>query len=257
VSRQEYYQWESRQETMHEIEKRLVEAVRGARAREPKVGGRKLYVKLSALIPFGRDWFFRFLKRFGLLVRIKRKPPVTTCATEAKTPNLLAGKEKPERAGAVLVSDFTYLRRIEGHYYLALVTDLCSRRIIGYHLSKRATAEMCIVALRRALGVIAGRRKRIIHHSDRGKQYTGGAYTDVLRHHRIRISTTQKMHCAENAVAERVNGILKGELMLNATFATFRQAQRAVKEAITIYNTERLHTALAYETPEAYFNRHI
>lgn len=256
MSRQGYYQWKAKRKAVEEIERRLLEKVLAVRRRQPKLGGRKLYDKLKEFIPFGRDAFFAFLRRHGLLVRVKRKPPITTCATEATTENLV-GKWKPDRAGQVLVSDITFLRLPWRFCYLALVTDLCSRRIIGYCVSKRATAAMCVKALRKALGVIGGRCTDIIHHSDRGKQYTGREYTNVLNHHGLRQSTTQKQHCAENAVAERVNGILKHELMLKSTFASFEQACQAVAEAINIYNSERPHTALAYATPEAYFNNNI
>lgn len=256
MSRQGYYKWKAKREAAEKVEKRLLKEVWAVRRRQPKLGARKLYLALKRFIPFGRDAFFRFLKRHGLLVRRKRKPPVTTCATDPPTKNLV-GKRKPERAGQVLVSDITYLRLPWRFCYLALVTDLCSRRIIGYCVSKRPTAAMCITALRKALGVLGGRCRDTIHHSDRGRQYTGDAYTSVLNHHGVRISTTQKHHCAENAVAERVNGILKHELMLKSTFASLDQARRAVAEAIDIYNRERPHTALAYATPEVYFNNNI
>lgn len=256
VSRQGYYQWKARQARVKEVEERVLDAVREKRRILPKLGARKLYYMFKKLIPFGRDAFFRLLKRHGLLVRRKARAPLTTCATDPPTKNLI-GKTKPKRAGEVLVSDITYVRLPLGHCYLALVTDLCSRRIIGSHVSSRCTAAMCIKALRKALGVIGGRARETIHHSDRGKQYTGKDYTDVLRHHGVRISTTQKQHCAENAVAERVNGILKHELMLKATFSSVEQARCAADEAINIYNRKRPHTALAYATPEVYFNNHI
>lgn len=256
VSRQGYYQWKARQERVKAVEARVLSAVRAERRIQPKIGVRKLYYLLKKLIPFGRDAFFRLLRRHGLLVRRKAKPPVTTVATTPPTKNLV-GKTKPKRAGAVLVSDITYLRLSRGHCYLALVTDLCSRRIVGFEVSSRCTAAMCIKALRKALGVLGGRARGTIHHSDRGKQYTGKDYTDVLKHHGVRISTTQKQHCAENAVAERVNGILKHELMLKVTFNSVEQTRRAVVEAISIYNRKRPHTALGYATPEVYFNNHI
>lgn len=147
------------------------------------------------------------------------------------------------------VSDITYLRTRGAFVYLFLITDAFSRKIIGWSLSDSLSIEGAIDALKMALKQCK-QTKDIIHHSDRGIQYCSHAYVALLKKHKMMISMTEENHCYENAMAERVNGILKEDFMLDSEFADWSMALKAVKEAIDSYNTRRPHWSLDLCTPE-------
>jgi transposase InsO family protein len=149
----------------------------------------------------------------------------------------------------VWVSDITYIRTIKGFCYLALITDMYSRKIVGYDLSDSLELAGCVRALQKALKQ-SGKRPPQIHHSDRGIQYCSNVYTQIPIRNNIKISMTEDNHCYENALAERVNGILKDEFYLDQTFDGLPHARRAAKNAIKLYNSIRLHLSLDYNTPE-------
>jgi len=154
----------------------------------------------------------------------------------------------------VWASDITYIRTIKGFCYLALITDMHSRKIVGYDLSDSLELAGCARALKKALKQ-SGKRFPKIHHSDRGIQYCSNVYTNILIKNNIKISMTEENHCYENALAERVNGILKDEFYLDQTFASMPEAKRAAYNAIQLYNSIRLHLSLEFRTPEmAYKN---
>jgi len=148
----------------------------------------------------------------------------------------------------VWASDITYIRTVKGFCYLALITDMHSRKIVGYDLSNSLELNGCVRALNKAL-YQAKDIKQLIHHSDRGIQYCSNVYTQILKRNNIGISMTQEKHCYENAMAERVNGILKDEFYLDQTFDSLQHAKRATKNAINLYNEIRLHLSLDYRTP--------
>jgi transposase InsO family protein len=152
----------------------------------------------------------------------------------------------------VWVSDITYIRTVNGFCYLALITDLYSRKIIGHDISDSLELTGCLRALKKALwqARLAG---NIIHHSDRGVQYCSHMYVNELKKRNIKISMTEENHCYENAVAERVNGILKDEFYLDQCFFSTLYAKRAAKNAIKIYNNKRLHLSLGYKTPNTVY----
>ena len=152
-------------------------------------------------------------------------------------------------ANQVWVSDITYIRTREDFVYLSLITDKYSKKVVGFHVGRTLSAEDTLQALQMALeslpeGVCP------IHHSDRGCQYCSHAYVKRLEDHGLAISMTEENHCAENAMAERMNGILKQEYFLNHEFRTVAQARQAVKEAVHLYNTRRPHRTLKLRTPE-------
>jgi transposase InsO family protein len=197
----------------------------------------------------GRDRLFRVLRERGLLVRRKKKYIRTTqSAHQFKVYKNLIWYEKPTRAEEVFVADITYIDTLEGYSYLSLITDQYSRKIVGYALSKRLSIEGSITALKMAL---RGRKvpKKLIHHSDRGIQYCSKGYTDLLKKKGVQISMTEENHVYENALAERVNGILKDELQLGEKLLSYYAAKKLVDEAVKIYNEERLHISLGYITP--------
>ena len=154
----------------------------------------------------------------------------------------------------VWVSDITYIRTIKGFCYLALITDMYSRKIVGYDLSDSLELAGCVRALQKALKQ-PGKRSPQIHHSDRGIQYCSNIYTQILIRKNIKISMTEQNHCYENAIAERVNGILKDEFYLDQTFDSIQHAKRATKNAVNLYNEIRLHLSLDFKTPN-YVHQH-
>lgn len=225
--------------------------VDGARITQPRVGTRKLYASLHAAgVAVGRDRLFALLRAQHRLVSRKRRGTQTTYARHsyAVAPNRLKTMQV-SAPGHVVVSDITYLRLArEGFAYLFLVTDLYSRAIVGWQLSRDLSHHAAQQALAHAVGTL-GDVVGTVHHSDRGSQYCCHAYLAQLHAHRMLPSMTDAAHCYQNAVAERVNGILKDEFDLDQVFPSFPEAQDAVARAITTYNTIRRHGSLALRTP--------
>jgi len=147
------------------------------------------------------------------------------------------------------VSDITYIKTINGFCYLALITDVYSRKIIGFDVSNTLELTGSLRALKLALRR-SSNIEGLIHHSDRGVQYCSNQYVNELKKSNIKISMTEEKHCYENAIAERVNGLLKDEFYLDQTFFDVSHAQRAAKNAIKLYNEVRLHLSLNFKTPE-------
>ncbi|MDN3594355.1 integrase core domain-containing protein [Zunongwangia endophytica] len=137
---------------------------------------------------------------------------------------------------------------MKGFCYLTLITDMHSRKIVGYDISNSLELKRCQRALNKAL-YQAKDTTRPIHHSYRGIQYCSNVYTQILKRNNIGISMTQENHCYENAMAERLNGILKDEFYLDQTFDSLQHGKRATKNVITLYNEIRLHLSLDYQTP--------
>jgi putative transposase len=214
----------------------------------------KLWLKHKAEfdidLALGRDKFFDLMRDEGLLIKRRRKYVRTTNSDHGfKTyDNKIRGLEII-RPNQVFVSDITYISTREGFMYLALITDLFSRKIVGYDISDSLEAEGCKRALKKALSIVSN-TKGIIHHSDRGIQYCCREYTKTLRKNKIEISMAAKGDCYENAVAERVNGILKQEYELGSKIISKTMAVKLTKEAINLYNTRRLHSSINFKTPE-------
>jgi transposase InsO family protein len=197
----------------------------------------------------GRDALFTLLAENKLLIRRRRrKVPRTTFSDHwlKKYPNLIVGLPIL-RANTLWVSDITYIALTDAFAYLSLVTDAYSRMIVGHHLSKNLEAAGCVKALKMALNKIP-EEMALIHHSDRGCQYCSTEYVDELTDHHISISMTQHSDPRENAIAERINGIIKQELLENS-YENFKQACEEIARAIQIYNYERLHSSLNMLTP--------
>lgn len=255
MSRQNYYRKRKRRTRRRINEELLVELVRRERQRHPRIGTRKLLRLVSPYLAnlgfsVGRDRLFEILRRHGLLIRRRRRGCRTTNSRHHFQiySNLIKEKEltRPNQAWA---SDITYLRIRDGFAYLALVTDVWSRKVVGYDLGVNLEATGAVRALKRAI-----RQKPedldLIHHSDRGTQYCCHRYTDLLKKHGVAISMTEENHCYENALAERLNGILKQEYGLKHVFSDADEARKAVDQAIELYNNHRPHLSLNYLTPE-------
>jgi len=255
MSRQNFYKTRKVRERAHVDEglvRRLVEA---ERAEQPRLGGLKLHSMLRETlvnegIVLGRDRFFEVLRRQGLLLEPLPKAPRTTNSAHSLPvfTNLLNDLEL-SGPNQVLVSDITYIRTCEDFAYLSLITDKFSRKIVGYHLGQSLETVDTLKALDMAMSELPGNAFPV-HHSDRGSQYCSHAYVKRLRSRGLRVSMTEEDHCAENALAERMNGILKQEYFLNRTFRTVEQARKAVDQAVHRYNTRRPHRSLNLETPE-------
>ena len=254
-TRQAYYQKKKRQFVEQTQQSLLIKEVKKIRERQPRIGGKKLYFILGNFrkeigINQGRDRFFNMLRDKGLLVKKKKSYVKTTDSHHHfHTYKNLVKDIKLSRPNQVYVSDITYIRTIEGFCYLSLITDMYSRKIVGYALSKSLSIEGNLKALKMAIKGLKGNKENLIHHSDRGVQYCSKDYTDLLNKHDIQISMTEKDHVYENALAERVNGILKDEFMLGETMRSFKIAEKLVKQSIEIYNNERPHLSLNYEIP--------
>jgi len=256
MSRQNYYA-RRRQRQRRQVEGQLVaELVQRERHWQPRLGTRKLHHLLKpelaqAGVRLGRDRLFEELRSRGLLVERLPAPFPRTTQAYHNLPVFgnLAQAAVVQGPNQVWVSDLTYLRTREGFLYLALVTDKYSRKIVGSHAGENIGAVDCVRALEEALEELPA-HAHPIHHSDQGSQYCCHEYVNRLRERGLPISMTESNHCAENALAERMNGILKQEYGLGVEFATKAEARRAVRQGIWLYNHKRPHTALGYRVPQ-------
>ena len=248
ISRQAMYKRRKRQTTEKLQVSELLPRVLALRQLMPRVGGRKLLKHLGDL-DLGRDKFFEILRQYGLLVKRRRKYTITTDSKHGLRvyPNLLP-QTPAEASNRVWVADQTYIRLRQGFCYLSLVTDLYSRKIVGYDVAPTLEATGPLNALRMAFRGVKDPRG-LLHHSDRGKQYCSAEYIKSLTQHGCRISMTAPRRPDQNAIAERVNGILKSEFFLDSTFNSIRDVRYAVKQTIYIYNNIRLHLSLGMVTP--------
>lgn len=220
------------------------------------MGTKKLYLDIAPElkkrnIKMGRDKINNVLREHGKLVRKTKKFHVTTDSKHHfyKSPNRIKGLT-PTHAEQVWVSDITYVRLQQGHAYLALVTDIYSKKIMGYKLEIHMKATLVKDALQMALKNRIYKHQNIIHHSDRGIQYCCPEFTEFAQANGMLLSTTQQYDPYENAVAERINGILKYEFGLRKTLPNLVTAQKMLKEAVNIYNHERRHCSLEMKTPQ-------
>ena len=221
-----------------------------------RLGTRKLHHEIAPLlephgIKVGRDYLFELLKRNKLLIRQRKRKVITTDSRHwmRKYENLIK-KVECRRPEQIWVSDITYIRMNNQWGYLSLITDAYSRKIMGYCLRTDMLAEGPIEALKMALNNRKYKDQPLIHHSDRGSQYCCSEYVQILKDNQISISMTQNGDPYENALAERVNGILKTEFNLHSSMHGLKQTYQMVKESIGAYNSLRPHSSCDYLTPE-------
>jgi putative transposase len=254
-SRQAYYQKHAFIEERNKEAILVLDFVAIIRREIPGLGTHKLHRLLrcslqSSGIKMGRDKLHELLRDNGLLITKKRKHPKTTDSRHwmKKYPNLIREMEinAPEQ---VWVCDLTYICVGFDFNYLSLITDAYSKKIVGYHLHPYLTTEGCLMALNMALLTRSG-NTNLIHHSDRGSQYCSYEYVFKLHEAGIAISMTENGDAYENAIAERVNGILKTDFKLNRIFKTHLEAKLTVQNSISNYNTLRPHMSCSYLTPE-------
>lgn len=253
-SRQGWYEQIRREESQDMSSTLILKLVREIREDLPRAGVPKLQVMLKDKltehgIKIGRDKLYQLLGEHGYLIRYRRRKPYTTDSNHPykKYPNLIRDMKYLTHAGQLWVSDITYLRLKEKFCYLSIVTDAYSHKIIGYSLHPTLHSTGPTNALLMALK--SRRLKTLIHHSDRGSQYCCSEYIKILELYDVNISMTENGDPYENAIAERINGILKGEFLLDKNFATFQEAEAAVGNAIEKYNQVRPHASCNNMTP--------
>ena len=255
MSRQNYYAQRQAHQRRTVDEGLIVALVQAERQQQPRLGTRKLRVVLQAAlaaagVTMGRDRWFEVLGRGGLLLEpLPREYAQTTNSAHYLPVFTNLVKELAlHHPNEVWVSDLTYVRTAEGFLYLALVTDKFSRKIVGYHCGETLAAAGSLPALAMALKDLPA-WAHPIHHSDRGSHYCCHEYVDALAARGLPVSMTEVDHCAENALAERVNGILKSEYGLGRKIPTKAVARQLVRHAVHQYNTRRPHTALGFQVP--------
>ena len=255
ITRDAYYKSRTRSTKKENVKKKILNLVIEHRLELPRGGGKKLYRAMepdfiTSQIKFGRDKLFDLLREYNLLIRRRKKFVHTTNSHHRfhKYGSLLKDFT-PTGPNQVWVSDITYIRKTRGFCFLALITDAYSRKIVGHDLSDSLELAGCLRALKRALRQLP-KGHNLIHHSDRGIQYCSNQYVEILKKCKIRISMTEENHCYENAIAERVNGILKDEFFLDEYFQSTESAKAACDYAISRYNNKRLHLSLNYKTPQ-------
>lgn len=257
-SRQAYYKhlrMEEKEAMRHDL---LIQQVLIIRKTQKRIGTRKMFFMLQSFmkehnIPLGRDSFFEMLRENNLLIRKRRfgRPKTTFSDHWYKKYDNLITDFTPNKPNQLWVSDITYIHLEYGFAYLSLITDAYSHKIVGFNLGRDLSASCSIKALEMAIKTIHARSRastRLIHHSDRGIQYCSMQYVSLLQDNFIEISMTQTGDPRENALAERVNGILKDELMEEA-YLSYDLAQIEIAKSISIYNHQRPHGSIELLTP--------
>jgi putative transposase len=257
VTRQAYYKnnWDSITTTIEE--ELILQQVKAIRKNHRVMGGRKLYDLLRPFIAehqikIGRDALFKILSANGLLVR-KRKSRIRTTNSYhwlKRHPNIIKGFV-PTAPNQLWVSDITYWKiKTDQHLYISFITDAYSHQIVGYHVAETLETIESIQALNMALSTLKNTTGlNLIHHSDRGLQYCSNAYVALLKKRNIQISMTESGDPLDNAIAERINGIIKEEYLLNHVVKNLKQAKQLLKSVINLYNNERPHMSIGNLTP--------
>lgn len=245
IDRQVYYRSIKRTKLKRTLAEQVVLLVKEQRVIQPRLGTRKLYHILNdelRALKVGRDKFFNILKANHLLIKPKRSYHVTTWSHHRfrKHPNLIKELDitKPEQ---VWVSDITYIGKRDKPCYLSLITDAYSKKIVGHEVSDSLSTQGCLNALKMAHRSRIFKSEPLIHHSDRGIQYCSDEYQYLLKKCKLKCSMTQNADPYENAVAERINGILKQEFMIDTYHLELSLMKKLVAEAIDKYNQIRPH----------------
>lgn len=256
ITKQAYYQGINRDKIREFEREKVINLVIKYRKTLPKTGTVKLYEYLQPKlmeikIKMGRDALNDLLRSRGMLIRKTKRFHITTDSKHFyyKSPNLLTDLDI-NHSEQVFVSDITYIQTDEGHAYLALVTDAYSRKIMGWSLENNMKVQMVKDALAMAHKNCIFNHISIIHHSDRGIQYCCPDYSQFAENKGFVLSTTQQYDPYENAIAERINGILKYEFGLKNTIKTVEIAQKIVAEAVELYNNQRMHWSLDLKKPQ-------
>lgn len=260
VTRQAYYQNKNRIQQALIVQEILLEEILKTRKNHKRLGGRKVFFKLESFmdehnIKMGRDSFFDLLRNNNLLIKQRKRYHVTTNSKHwmKKYPNLIKAIE-PLGPNHVWVSDITYWKTKAGHYYISLITDAYSRKIVGYQVADTMEAIESVKALKMAIKTLKPGTDGLIHHSDRGSQYCSSAYVKLLKKNNIEISMTENGDPLENAIAERVNGIIKGEYLFDYEIKSLSIAKEVLKSVVKLYNEDRPHSSISNAVPSQVHN---
>lgn len=255
ITRQAYYNhsWKAFEVVnQHHI---IVDRVKEIRENHPRLGTRKLFDMLQPFfkehqIKIGRDALFNILYINHLLIRKRRRKISTTNSYHRfrKYPNLIK-TFIPTAINQLWVSDITYWKIEGNHVYISFITDAYSHKIVGYYVAKTLETTESIQALKMALDSLKTIPTHLIHHSDRGIQYCSNSYVKLLQNYKIKISMTENGDPLENAIAERINGIIKEEYLYNYQVNTFKEANELLEAVIDLYNNERPHMSISNLTP--------
>jgi len=255
LTRQAYYQSKNRVEKDLIEQEILLDKIGDIRKDHKRLGGRKLFFKLETFmdehnIKMGRDAFFDLLRDNKLLIKQRKRHHVTTNSNHwmKKYPHLIKDIE-PIGPNHVWVSDITYWKTKGGHYYISFITDAYSRKIVGYHVADTMEAIESATALKMAIKTLKISAKGLIHHSDRGSQYCSSIYVNILKKEGIKISMTENGDPLENAIAERINGIIKGEYLFDYLIKTLLNAKEVLKSVVKLYNEDRPHSSIGNAVP--------
>lgn len=260
LTRQAYYQSKNRVEKDLIEQEILLDKIGDIRKDHKRLGGRKLFFKLETFmhehnIKMGRDAFFDLLRDNKLLIKQRKRHHVTTNSNHwmKKYPNLIKDIE-PLGPNHVWVSDITYWKTKGGHYYISFITDAYSRKIVGYHVADTMEAIESATALKMAIKTLKISAEGLIHHSDRGSQYCSSMYVNMLKKEGIKISMTENGDPLENAIAERMNGIIKGEYLFDYLIKTLLNAKEVLKSVVKLYNEDRPHSSIGNAVPSQVHN---
>lgn len=253
ISRQKYYRAGWRTQNKQSVATQVVALVLPVRRQMPRIGGKKLYYLLQTplcTLGVGRDRFFDILRANRMLVEPKRLYRTTTDSKHMfrKHKNLVLDYV-PVRPEEVWVSDITYIGNSKNHTYLALVTDAYSKKVVGYDLSNSLEASGAVRALKMANKTRQYRKEPLIHHSDRGVQYCCDDYQKTLKQYGLKVSMTESYDPYANAVAERVNGILKQEFLLEELDTDLPTMRNIIGQSVAAYNGLRPHLSCGMLTP--------
>lgn len=266
ITRQAYYQnsWSAMETSLEEH--LVLQQVGLIRKRHPRMGGRKLYELLTTFllehqIKMGRDMLFSILSANNLLVKRRKSRIKTTHSFHwlRKHPNLIK-TFTPTAVNQLWVSDITYWRIKSGYVYISFITDAYSHKIVGYHVARTLESVETIKALKMALlGLVVepDSHFQLVHHSDRGAQYCSKGYVKLLQDNKIKISMTESGDPLENAVAERVNGIMKEEYLVDYQVKTLAEAKELLAYVVSLYNQERPHLSISNLTPNIVHQNNI
>ena len=255
ITRQAYYNHSWKAFEVVNQQHIIVDRVKEIRENHPRLGTRKLFDMLQPFlkehqIKIGRDAFFNVLYINHLLVR-KRKRKISTTNSYhrfRKYPNLIRAFI-PTAINQLWVSDITYWKIGEKHVYISFITDTYSHKIVGYYVAKTLETDKSIQALKMALDSLKTKPTHLIHHSDRGIQYCSNSYVKLLQDYNVKISMTENGDPLENAIAERINGIIKEEYLHNYQVNSLKEAKELLEAVVDLYNNERPHMSISNLTP--------
>ena len=253
IDRQVYYRKIKRRDKRQSNASKVVSMVLEIRQTMPRIGAKKLYYLLNNTLKqlkIGRDKFISILRANYLLIIPRRSYHITTNShhrfRKHQNQILELQIQRPEQ---VWVSDITYIGKRENPCYLSLVTDAYSKKIMGFNVADNMNTDSSLVALNNAIKCRKNKNLSLIHHSDRGLQYCANEYQKLLNKNNIICSMTQNSDPYENAVAERINGILKQEFNIDKFNKKLPIMKLIVENAIEIYNQKRPHYSNYMLTP--------